>query len=397
MVTSRVEEELLLCCARTRRDEETAKQLHALLQKDIDWSYLLRLARNHWITPLLYWHLNAADERAIPRSFMDKLREDFENNCKRSRFLTVELCQIVEAFAANGLPVLPYKGAVLAQYAYGNVALRAFSDTDVLIEKRDLHTIKALLLSMGYEPSEKLDETQERICVLSNYECAFTHSSRGTRVEIQWAVWREGLSLTPSQMGLWEHAASTTLFGRDMLITPPEDMLLLACVHGTKHLWQNLRSICDVAELIRAHGELDWDALLRRARALGSERMLFVGLLLASDVLGTPLPKIVAQPAQRDGTATALVKHVKQTLFQKPETGRGASVRPLTFHDTFVILRSKERVRDRVRAVLSMALKPTLAEYQLLPLPEKLFTLYYAVRPLHLVTQYIAWRIRKPS
>lgn len=46
--------------------------------------------------------------------------------------------------------------------------------------------------------------------------------------------------------------------------------------------------------------------------------MVFVGLLLASDVLGTPLPEIVVQTAQSDGTAKALVKHVKQTLFQEP-------------------------------------------------------------------------------
>jgi hypothetical protein len=174
-------------------------------------------------------------------------------------------------------------------------------------------------------------------------------------------------------------------------------MLLLACIHGTKHLWQDLRWICDVDGLIQAPGELDWGALLERARALGSERMLFLGLLLASDVLGTSIPKIVAQTAQSDSTAKALVKHIKQTLFQQPETQRGASIRPLTFQDTFAILRSKERVRDRVRAAYAMAFKPTLEEYRLLPLPATLFKLYYAVRPLHLVTRYIGWRIRRPS
>jgi hypothetical protein len=397
MITSRAEEELLLCCARKQLDEKNAKQLHALIQKDIEWSYLFRLARDHWITPLLYWHLKAADDGAVPRSVMEALKQDFQYNFKRCLFLIGELRQIVELFAANGIRVLPYKGAVLAQYAYGNVALRAFSDLDILIEKRDFYKIKALLLSIGYERREKFNETQERICALANYEFGFKHSSRSTQVEIQWAVWRQGLSLTPFQMGLWERAAATTLFGTDMLVMPPEDMLLLACIHGTIHVWQDLQWICDVAELIQAQGALNWSALLERARALGSERMLFLGLLLASDVLGTPLPKIVAQTAQSDRTAKALVKHIQQTLFQEPETGRGASIRPITFQDAFFVLRSKERFRDRVRAVHSMALKPTMADYQLLPLPAKLFTLYYVFRPLHLVMRYIAWRIRRPS
>jgi hypothetical protein len=190
-------------------DEETAKQLHALLQKGIEWSYLHRLARNHRITPLLYWHLNAADDSAVPRSVMEALKTDFQYNRKRGLFLIGELRQIVELFAANGIRVLPYKGAVLAQYVYENVALRTFSDIDILIEKHDLYKIKALLISIGYELREKFNETQERLCELANYEYGFKHSSRGTPVEIQWAVWRKGLSLTPSQMGLWERAAST--------------------------------------------------------------------------------------------------------------------------------------------------------------------------------------------
>jgi hypothetical protein len=59
-------------------------------------------------------------------------------------------------------------------------------------------------------------------------------------------------------------------------------MLILACVHGTKHMWVRLCRFA-IAELIQAKGELDWDALLARARVVGSERILFVGLLLASD------------------------------------------------------------------------------------------------------------------
>jgi hypothetical protein len=395
MITSRAEEEVLLCCAREHLDEDSVKQLNALLQKDIEWSYLLRLARDHWVTPLLYWHLNAIDNRAVPRSVMQELEEDFQHNCKRVLFFIGELRQMVELFAASGIRVLPYKGVVLAQYAYENVALRAFSDLDLLIDQRDLHTIKALLLSIGYEPSAKLTETQERI-VLSNREYAFKHSFRGTHVEVRWAVWKEGFSLTSIQMGLWERAVPTMLFDTDMLIMPPEDTLLLACVDATKHLWQDLQWICDVAGLIQAHTELNWNALLERARALGSERTLFVGLLLASDVLGTPIPKTVAQTAQSDRIATAAVEYIKQTLFREPKAERRTSIRPLTFHDMVAVLRSTERFRDRVRAVQVMALRPTFEDYRLLPLPAKLFKLYYIVRPLRLAMLYIAWRLKGP-
>ena len=395
--TSTLEEELLLYCARAHLEGPAAEQFNALLQKDIEWSYLLRLASNHWITPLLYWHLNEADDAAIPSSVMEELKDEFQNDWMRNLFLIGELHAIVELFAANGIPALPYKGAVLAQYAYGNVALRAFSDIDILIDKCDLRKIKELLFSVGYEPSEELNETQEKIYILSGYHYEFEHSSRGTHVEIHWAVWKKGLSLTPSQIGIWERATLTTLFGTDMLITTPEEMLLLACIHGTKHQWQILQLICDVAGLIQAHPELDWDTLLRRAHALGSERMLFLGLLLASDVLGTPLPETVLKTAESDKTAKALSNRITKALFLEPQTEHDTAFRPLTFKDIRFVVLSKERFKDKLRALYSFALLPTLAEYELLALPARLSKLYYVVRPFHLVMRCVEFLLEWSS
>lgn len=81
-MTPRAEEELLLCCARKQLDKETAKRLDELLQKDMEWSYPVRLVRDHRITPLLYSHLDAADNRAVPRYVINELQEDFEFNYK---------------------------------------------------------------------------------------------------------------------------------------------------------------------------------------------------------------------------------------------------------------------------------------------------------------------------
>jgi len=62
-------------------------------------------------------------------------------------------------------------------------------------------------------------------------------------------------------------------------------------VHGTKHRWERLRWICDVAELIRVREDVKWETLMRVAESLGSRHMLSLGLYLAHDVLGAPLPE----------------------------------------------------------------------------------------------------------
>ena len=50
-VQDRTENELLLCCARTRMDQEKIDRGHTLLREGVDWTLLGRMARLHGLTP----------------------------------------------------------------------------------------------------------------------------------------------------------------------------------------------------------------------------------------------------------------------------------------------------------------------------------------------------------
>ncbi|MCA9471117.1 MAG: nucleotidyltransferase family protein [Nitrospira sp.] len=43
-----------------------------------------------------------------------------------------------------------------------------------------------------------------------------------------------------------------------------EELLLILCVHGSKHVWEELKWVCDVTELIRAQ-QIGWMRLLQLA------------------------------------------------------------------------------------------------------------------------------------
>ena len=70
-----------------------------------------------------------------------------------------------------------------------------------------------------------------------------------------------------------------------MLALAPEDSLLILCVHANKHQWSRLGWICDIAEMLRSHPDLNWPVVMEQARMLRSERMLLLGLLLARESL----------------------------------------------------------------------------------------------------------------
>ena len=64
----RPEAELLYLCARARMTEETAWRIQELLEEELDWERLTRIAVWHKLAPLLYWHLKELlqSARALP-------------------------------------------------------------------------------------------------------------------------------------------------------------------------------------------------------------------------------------------------------------------------------------------------------------------------------------------
>jgi hypothetical protein len=157
----RPEVELLLCCARTRMDAERGARTTALLQKPLDWEYLIRLAKRHALVSLLYWQIKALNSESIPASYLDQLRESFQQNTARNLFLTAELCKILRLFAEHSIAAIPYKGPTLAVEAYKDAALRMYGDLDILLHQQDIPKATELLLGREYQSPFKISSAHD--------------------------------------------------------------------------------------------------------------------------------------------------------------------------------------------------------------------------------------------
>lgn len=131
----RPEDYLLVSCARIHRDPENEERIRTLLRSQIDWEYLLRAADSHGLKPLLYWHLEATSPESVPEVTLEHLEAEFRRNMKRNLFLSMELLKLLERLEGQGIQAIPFKGPVLAVSVYGNLALRPFSDLDILVHE----------------------------------------------------------------------------------------------------------------------------------------------------------------------------------------------------------------------------------------------------------------------
>jgi hypothetical protein len=313
---------------------------------------------------------------------MEQLRAYYLNNSLQNMRLTGELLKLLNVFEAQGVPTIPYKGPVLAASVYGNLGLREFVDIDVLVPEQDVFRAQELLLAEGYQPQYWLTPAQEAAFRRYNCEHSFVHSNREGAVDLHWAIAERHLSFPLDLEGLWGRLDRISLGGRDVSTLSPEDLLLVLCVQGFKDAWERLKHICDVAEVIRVHQDMNWGRVVEQADASGGRRTLFLGLALASDLLGTTLPEEIAQRVRTDPAVSTLARRVHERLFR---TSGGS---PRRFPEVMfrpIHVQMRERLRDKVRYCVRSATTHTVGDWMALPLPRPLFSLYYVLRPIRLV------------
>ena len=389
------EAQLLLCCARTQVGAANAERIIALLQEDIDWDFLLQLAFNHKLAPLLYRNLEAVCPHNIPASARTELREQIQVDIEGNLVLTKELLYLLALFNQHGIQMVPYKGPVLALSVYGDLALRPSSDLDILVQEGDILQATDLLTSCGYqilrpfsvartEKSLQLLYVHQLVRKASwAYQLVLSHANRQVLIELHWRVTpKHVFSLNPQQ--LWENLQPVTVAGVTAPTFAPEQLLWFLCVHGAKHQWGRLHWICDVAELIRAHPNLNWEQIVVQAKKFGVERRLYLGLLLAHSLLETPLPKAIETKLESMPQVRALAQQVIERIFDARELTTGAQ----NLDSLLFPLKAMDRMADRSRYLLHLA-TPATRDRAIVKLPASLSLLYYLLKPVRLARRYI--------
>lgn len=364
--------ELLLCCARTNAPRERIRSI--LSETEIDWNYLFPLARRHAVVPLVYRQL----KDIVPPEHLQTFKQHYQENSARNVVLTAELCRLINLFADSGIEAIPYKGPILSLFAYGDLALRRFVDLDIIVRKRDVARARDLLLVENYALAKPLTVEQQELLLRTQHNLQFTKDNRRLIVELHWEVAPRLFASTVQTKTLWQHLVPFELNGTCMKTLSADDLLFSLCVHGSRHLWERLGWICDVAELISRH-DLNWTTLLDRAAKGDSERMFLLGLHLAETLLDAPLPHEVKRRCDADKRLAPFAMNINANLFNGPEHV------PATPREIFKYnLGVRTSLSARAR-YLAYMLRPTDGDVSRRSLPAGLHFAYYLMRPFRLM------------
>jgi hypothetical protein len=314
-------------------------------QLQVNWPHVAEMARRHKVQPLLFWNLSHTPIDSVPPSVFDSLQSNFLQNVKENLRLAADLNALLDVLNERKILAVPFKGVTLAASIYGNLALRAAGDIDILIHRSDVPAVSSALKSLGYVPDSPRTESDEAMMQHSifNYHLGFTHPQSGITVEPHWNVMPPYYSADVENYV--EHCLARLteqdLCGFTRPALSDEDLLLILSIHANRHLWDRLSWLVDIAELTRARPNLDWSIALANAEAIGQKRLTLLGLLLASELAGASVPTEIINSAKETPAIVALADQVRSWLF----TQTGA---PTGLVGQWFLMRSMDRPIDRL-------------------------------------------------
>jgi hypothetical protein len=282
---------------------------------EADWQRIVELAQKQSVAPMLYARLQERSITPTPAA-AQQLRDIYLASIIRNTRLLHEVGNIFRALQAADIPVIPLKGACLAEAVYGNLALRQIGDVDLLVKPADLTKAWAVLRTLGYAAAHPFEI--ESVRQESQHMPQLTKRS-GVTLEMHWTIVnpRYNVHFDNNDLDqLWSRASPVKIDGVQVLMLSPMDLLLHLCLHASvQHRFDGigLRGFWDMALVIRRYGhEIDWEQFARRVNQWGIANGVHLALQLTEEWTGVVIPAPVMRsllPATPDDATIGWVKH----------------------------------------------------------------------------------------
>lgn len=366
-------DQVLLDVARVELQPEGRARLQAALAEGLAWEPLLEAAVWHGVESLLFVHLRDL-EVAAPAPVLARLQDRYRATARRNLYLTVELNRVLAALGDAGIRAMPFKGPVAAAH-YGNPALRAFGDVDVVVDRSDIRAAFRLLRDLDFHPWDP--DLERALRDPTQYGVPFDRAEGAVCVDLHWGFAWGWFGRTLDFEELWQEGQPLVLAGAESRVFSPGHQLLHMGIHGSKHgpvPWAKLKWITDMAELFRTRSAEAFEDLPARAEAIGAGRILAFATALVRDLLQAPVPPALDAHLDANPSVRSQLPWIASGLWTHGhgDTELGPEVR---FN-----LMLRERRWDRWRYSWRRIMTPGRRDREAVRLPSSLHFLYPVLR-----------------
>ncbi len=251
------------------------------------WPALLELASAHAVVPML--------AEVLPPPLYPPLQQAASALQRSSLAQSAELARLAGLLSSRNIRMIALKGPLLSRRLYGDVGIRTSGDIDILIHPQDVLITRNALLSAGYRLASTLHWSTDAATFRSRESEIVFNAPSEISVDLHWRSLPPYFASAMDGVDLWNSLETVELAGQSIQTLQPEALLIYLCAHGSKHMFERLAWICDIARFLMVSPDLNWEKIIRQAKAAGALRQVVLGVRVAQTVMGAPaveqLPK----------------------------------------------------------------------------------------------------------
>jgi len=201
-----------------------------------------------------------------------------------------ELDRVAKLLSNLNIPLVALKNSGITRGLYPYYGACPMGDLDVLVKKEHYSDAKSLLLDNGYVFRDRNSMEKTFYKELPNGDSLW-FELQVRSVDGRW--------IRPDQEPSTEELIerSIVIEGSNVCLLSPEDNLLQVCLHTAKHSFvraPGFRLHTDVDRIVQST-KIDWQIFVERAKDLQVKTAVYFCLVLAHDLLRTPIPQEVLE------------------------------------------------------------------------------------------------------
>ncbi|HEY2746331.1 MAG TPA: nucleotidyltransferase family protein [Polyangia bacterium] len=243
----------------------------------------------------LWWVSFAAADRLASLPLAETRAAAYRATLVRNLAALDRCAEILDAAEAEGLVLLPLKGALFAALVYPDAGARPMADLDLAVRPRELPAAVACLERLGFR---RLYGPRARFSPRHGHDVAMTDGH--VFVELHYRLMHE-LGADADVEPLFARAIAVELFGKPRPVPSWDDHLWFTAVHAATHAFGEPAAWPIDLALLLGRG-----ANVSRAAAEARRRGVGAAFDVALDLAHALLPGFVPAPIRRPGLAFRL-------------------------------------------------------------------------------------------
>jgi len=293
---------------------------------------------------------------------------------------------VIKLLKENNIDAIAFKGPTLAQMAYGDIALRQYTDLDILIDEKDIYKATILLIDNEYKTQNSISLLKNRKFLELDNDFNIFSPNNKVHIELHWRLFRKNIGNHINFSDHYKHKLNINISNNKIHTLSLETLLVYLCIHGAKHTWERVEWINDINLLIiKNHHILNWNRIYHSADKMDSITALLLSLSIIKKLFNTNIPPYLLKEINTSSIKSLTTKSL--TFMQRQQDNRESYIEQFK-----VVLFQSQLLKGKQKKfhyIINSYISITRNDYLHFHLPNSLHILYYIIKPFRIFSKII--------